>query len=230
MLKRAKVVMLPTNEKAKPKDIIICNKDYEIKNLFAIKGEMSVKLQSGCVDENYWDGQYLYITSDDEIKEGDWCINPKGYPEIFGYDFRAVYSREEILSCKKIIATTDSSLKINATSSGRYVKSLPQPSQSFIEKYVEGYNKGNVITDVLVEYEDISLLPFNDDRLSIWRKSLPIKISKDNTITIKKVKSSYSEKELKDKLWEIRKFYQSNKDLPYRHVRPLFNKWIEENL
>ena len=50
-----------------------------------------------------------------------------------------------IVLSEKIIATTDISL----------VKeyNLPQPSQQFIQKYIEEYNKGNIITDVLVEYE-----------------------------------------------------------------------------
>ena len=50
-----------------------------------------------------------------------------------------------IVLSEKIIATTDISL----------VKeyNLPEPSQSFIQKYIEEYNRGNIITDVLVEYE-----------------------------------------------------------------------------
>ena len=31
---------------------------------------------------------------------------------------------------------------------------LPQPSQQFIEKYIEEYNKGQQITECLVEYEE----------------------------------------------------------------------------
>ena len=60
--------------------------------------------------------------------------------------------------CKKVIATTDTSLKqfIYTTmviDEGDIYQSLPQPSQQFIEKYIEEYNKGNIIIDVLVEYE-----------------------------------------------------------------------------
>ena len=59
---------------------------------------------------------------------------------------------------KKIIATTDTSLNyIEHDDTVPYPKGvqirLPQPSQQFITKYIEDYNKGNVITDVLVEYE-----------------------------------------------------------------------------
>ena len=75
-------------------------------------------------------------------------------------DFSGYYYKEEldgrdtkcfclnIVLSEKIIATTDISL----------VKeyNLPQPSQQFIQKYIEEYNRGNIITDVLVEYELIS--------------------------------------------------------------------------
>ena len=69
---------------------------------------------------------------------------------------------------REVLATTDESLKIdnditNQTSAiwdktdvKRVIigsKSLPKPSDSFISKYIEEYNNGNVITNVLVEYE-----------------------------------------------------------------------------
>ena len=57
--------------------------------------------------------------------------------EIFGL----AHKKDEL--AKKIIATTtDSSLV------------LPQPSKQFIQKYVEEYNKGREIKEVLVEYEE----------------------------------------------------------------------------
>ena len=43
-------------------------------------------------------------------------------------------------------------------------------------------------------------------------------------------KDSWNKKEIENKLWEIRKFYQETKHLPYKQVRPLFKNWIEENL
>ena len=62
---------------------------------------------------------------------------------------------------------------------------LPKPSQSFIEKYIEKYNKGEQITDVLVEYwahtEEHPQLKINP---------------KDNTITIKPVKDSWNREEV----------------------------------
>ena len=74
---------------------------------------------------------------------------------------------------REVLATTDASLLIDTyINQGDTVKgdliikrgsdyttelkgriNLPQPSQQFIQKYIEEYNKGNIITDVLVEYE-----------------------------------------------------------------------------
>ena len=102
---------------------------------------------------------YLYLLSDDEIKEGDWCLQfhktntniPINVVKYKNYGEGNYYF-------KKIIATTDSSLEIfdKELSNRHSVKVnilLPQLSKQFIEKYIEEYNKGNVITDVLVEYE-----------------------------------------------------------------------------
>ena len=79
---------------------------------------------------------------------------------------------------KEILSSTDASL------------GLPQPSQQFIEKYIEEYNKGNVITEVLVEY--VYLL---DDRTVLPYWNLKVN-TKDNTITIKKLKEIYTKEEV----------------------------------
>lgn len=96
--------------------------------------------------------QHHYITSDEEIKKGDWFLtNQNGHWELqkcqkvcedgmimsfeeeiamFQEDTYFVFKPE---NCRKIIATTDTSL------------GLPQPSQAFIEKYIEEYNKNNKV-------------------------------------------------------------------------------------
>ena len=90
---------------------------------------------------------------------------------------------------REVLATTDESLN------------LPQPSQQFIQKYIEEYNRGNIITDVLVEYELISneeyfLNTINpDENVPYFDENLKIN-SKDNTITIKKVKDNWNREEV----------------------------------
>jgi hypothetical protein len=116
--------------------------------------------------------QHLYILSDDEIKEGDWCL----FKQIIGSEYKLCKitykfgnqltsllengNKQEEASqyYKKIIATTDESL------------GLPQPSQSFIEKFVEEYNKGNVITEVIWDCLHNIEGSFNREKLTKWIK------------------------------------------------------------
>jgi len=107
---------------------------------------------------------------------------------------------------------------------------LPQPSQSFIEKYVDEYNKGNVITEVMVEYEEGK---YNLDELRERHlKGLPhsydycnLKISKDNTITIRKVKDSWSRDEV------VKIINKISEEIDFESAtQETIDKWIEENL
>ena len=138
MLKKCKIVMLPNNQQTK---YLMVYSDVE-----KTKGKL---ILSGLKNDEYKEYQHLYIISDDKIKEGDWCYDLKNNCTL------QAKSSYEGMRIKKIIATTDTSLKIDNPNYdiGRlaYIN-LPQPSRQFIEKYIEEYNKGNVITDVLVEY------------------------------------------------------------------------------
>ena len=76
--------------------------------------------------------QHLYITSDDEIKEGDYCYKH----DLKGNVFKWINTTNPwYKDAKKIIATTDKSLiplfcKIQT-------KNIPQISQSLINQYIE---------------------------------------------------------------------------------------------
>lgn len=95
---------------------------------------------------------HLYVLSNNEIKEDDWCIDSNR--NIFQHKNHFPIS----IGQRKIIATTDNSLTEDRQKAAFVVTGhpLPQPSKQFIQKFVEEYNKGNVITDVLIEYELIS--------------------------------------------------------------------------
>jgi hypothetical protein len=168
MYKKCKLVMLTSNEKAPIFSIRSWKKLY---NSNMVKAINPITFND---DESY---QHLYIISDEEIKEGDWCIINDSI-RIGKYDGNINKNWY-----KKIISSTDSNLN------------LPQPSQSFIDKYIEEYNKGNIITDVMVEY-DTTLGDKEDENQNL----IPINIikvnSKDNTITIKKVKDSWNKDEV----------------------------------
>ena len=224
-LKRAKVVMLPTENKSK-----ICL--YKNILYYVMDGEFNLNR------EKY----NLYIISDDEIKEGDWFINDLNQikkctsRDTEGYiDFEGGFNTKPS-SCKKIIATTDSSLWRPSHKYASDVILLPQPSQQFIEKFIEEYNRGNVITDVLIEYELISNeeyfgntvnpdydVPYFDEKLKINPK--------DNTITIKKVKDSWSREEVIEFGNKVKEYCKNGwKSDSLHRVFFEWDKWIEENL
>ena len=217
--KKAKVVMLPTNEKT---NIINTNQGllYNSNDYIGIN-------------------QHLYIISDDEIIEGDWFYNI--HSKIVG---RAAFNFGKDELAKKIIATTDTSLYIHQEETfylPERVFYLPQPSQQFIQKYIEEYNKGNTITDVLVEYELISneeyfLNTINpDENVPYFDENLKIN-PKDNTITIKKAKDSYTREEVIDLIiravGDSHDWSEENHDIHSIGIieKRFLNKWLEENL
>ena len=96
---------------------------------------------------------------------------------------------------REVLATTDSSLWRPSHKYASDVILLPKPSQQFIEKYIEEYNKGQQITECLVEYELISNEEYfgntvnPDDDVPYFDERLKIN-SKDNNIIIKIAKDS----------------------------------------
>jgi hypothetical protein len=207
MFKRSKVVMLPTNEKATEIGMYKDTKRlvYNQRGKDIPRGEM----------------QHLYILSDDEIKTGDWYITLTN--DICKCGNKTNFTPKG----KKLIATTDESL------------SLPKPSQAFIEKYVKKYNEGKPITDVLVEYEKLALYgtvllpcsPHNNESnsdMSIYSDYL--KVSSDNTITIKKVKDSWNRDEVETLLYEVISLWRHPHDSALYKSKDYLGKWIEKNL
>lgn len=174
MYKKCKVVILPTNEKATVKDIVISPR---YKGLIQLFGSFENSYKDECKV------QHLFVISDDEIKIGDWFMNRQ-------YMIETNQKEYEIWLCgdvkpnsdpHKIIASTDSSLNISAL------------HPSFIEEYIQRYNDGNPIKDVMVEYED--KLHYEDTIYQDSNKLTP-KINPDNTITIKEVKDSWNRDEV----------------------------------
>lgn len=238
--------MLPTNEKA----VIgfLTQKGKKRGNLVHFDKSMPNILDS--------ENQHLYFLSDEKIKEGDWIIvnnedviqmkssydNDMTGEDIWVGDSLNGYATYKD-NCKKIIATTDKSLTFHYTPLDRicktcnglckgYITSLPQPSQSFIKKFVEEYNKGNIITEVMVEYEIATEILFK-----VYEPD-PIKLKinpKDNTITIHKIKDSWNIEEVKQLCWQA---FINFKCIDGNYIKPseaekllkTFNKWIEENL
>lgn len=188
---------------------------------------------------------HLYITSNDEIKEGDCCIyqHPKHDRKIVTRIVKWNYSESKAYEVhheegfgvkegyKKIIATTDKSLwEHDDTVSYPRTKKFPEPSKHFIKKYIEEFNKGNVITKVMVEYEPYCIESKNDINLNPKRFQ-GVKVNSANQIIISKIKDSWNKEEVINLLekWTedispgfggklISTYYQD------------LHKWIEENL
>ena len=173
MFKRAEVVMLPTNQKVintKEYQLLLSNSLFwtskiEIKRYtegwFFLNNSSNTNSHAITVPNvEKFKHQHLYIISDDKIKLFDWVYNNKeNIVEQITSKTQLIFVLEENKenqTFKKIIATTDSSLWRPSHKYASDVILLPQPSQQFIEKYIEEYNRGNVITDVLIEYELIS--------------------------------------------------------------------------
>ena len=215
--KIAKILMLATNKPSKIGNLAT----YQKRSLAKVIKE-GVNPKNSTVQ--FWN---LYIISDDEIKKEDYI-----YCTITNAIEIAKYNHDYLIrDWKKVIATTDTSLKIDNPNYDigklAYI-TLPQPSQQFIQKFVEEYNRGNIITDVLVEYELISNeeyfgntvnpdddVPYFDERLKINHK--------DNAITIKKVKDSWNREEVENLI------YTAMKDRCYTTIAE-WKKWLEENL
>ena len=202
--KRAKVVMLPTNEKTKH---LMVYSDVE-----KTKGKL---ILNGLKNDEYKEYQHLYIISDDEIKLFAWVYNNKeNIVEQITSKTQLIFVLEENKenqTYNKIIATTDKTLSQTSRTE------IPQPSKQFIEKYIEEYNKSNIITDVLVEYEsDFNSCFCTKDICN--GNNCPKKLNinpKDNTITIKKVKEVYTKEELCQVLEKYTSFIWSEVGIHY---------------
>jgi len=181
--RKAQVVMLATKETIAGNMLCI---DKKSNNLHMINP-----------DENFDIPQHLYFLYDEEIKEDDWCLIDNNVGISTGYQILKCdksdskngwyyFGDMKTGRCKKIIATTNPELnwikdkyKIQAP-----LENLPRPSDKFIQKFIEEYNKGNIITEVMVEYEEYKIKGFAGG------EGFQLKIAPDNTITIHPVEKN----------------------------------------
>ena len=237
MYKRRTVVMLSTNQKAE--NCILIHEDTYRKDMYWNKHYMTQDyLRSKNITSHH-----LYIISDEEIKEGDWYLvklyklgendnegtwtveQCKSITEQTWINKTSVDKTRHIDNCKKIIATTDKSLIISKSingvmgNTGTITDYFPQPSQAFIQKYIEEYNKGNVITDVMVEYNKFEE-PTTDGNSEKYIE-YELKVSSDNTITIRRIKDSWNREEVIE---------LAHKLLFRNTLEKQLNEWIEKNL
>ncbi len=237
MYKQHDLVMLPTNEKATVGSIVTRPSDSKM----AIVNVLTKDDPQPCVH------QHLYIISDEEIKEGDWVYNTvtddliqvhlitdkmSDYEGIKMLVVKGQHFHHHYSNCKKIIATTDKSLTINITRILGVTRELPQIPQSFIEYFVSEYNKGNIISKVMVECEEI----LGDEgiiKVAFNEPDFKLKINpKDNTIIIRKVKDNWNREEVIE-LFKKYQYDYAQWVLRMEHDingKPIPIEWIKENL
>ncbi len=220
----AKVVMLATGDKS---PLVLNN----IENgLFLVGGTgiLAKHRMGDCTN------QHLYITSNDEIKKGDWfllignngkkdyktllqCHSVAGdmiYTKCYPHFSTVSWNKKQ---CFKILRTTNKSTNINIGFPNEIIKefklNLPEPSKEFVQSFIESYNKGEAITDVLVEVECGQCTEFgyvNSCRTSCNGKFFQLKISNDNTVNV--VNKNESWDDIKVKLYVGEKTEDDNID------------------
>lgn len=175
MKKQAQVVMLESFKNATLESIIF----YPVTEMLKICDKDTLKFVNNKdfkLTEKHCYPVELYILSDDKIEECEYYCSPAG--------IISKHNGTEKLpdNWKKIISTTDKSLKIKSEQSGEnaWFNPLPQIQQQFIELFITEYNKDNIITEVEVEYEEY-LDTTHSDHGAYKTKIL---INKDNTINI----------------------------------------------
>ena len=193
------MVMLPTNKKAIIGDLALSHNNV----LNFAKNEDWLVIYNPIK-------QHLYITSDEEIKENSLVLLPNNTIHRMNASDMISYLDSQSKATKLIIATTQPFMN------------LPQPSQQFIEKYIEEYNKGNVITKVDVEYD----ADYNERYKAYYADTIELKVNPDNTINIKPIKDSWNREEV------IKLFhkYKIDHDGDGSYYKDILNKWIAENL
>ncbi len=183
--------------------------------------------------------QHLYITSKDEIKDGDWCIREyypqtKGFTRVVEQFFRDKADFGDSLSREKIIASTDANLFMYLEKfPGRYP--LPLIPESFTKVYVNKHNDGKPIVEVDVEMEKYGYCgackaagmwhcahaDTCGNSQELWR----IKTREDNTIIIHQSKK-YSRDEVV-KLFD--KYLEDSNNPKWSKYSGIYN-WLEDNL
>lgn len=138
--------------------------------------------------------QHLYILSDEEIKEGDWCmhlgLNMTYFKVIDVDNYKLHYDSREYFNkntCKKIIATTNSELSIESKfpiSEGRSWVKLPEIPTQFIQEFVKRYNGGILSEKILIEWDYQPSRTFGISGDFTTREINKMKISNQNTVSL----------------------------------------------
>src|ERR1035437_1475858 len=232
MFKRKKVILIDDVNRINCVGLIQCIKEW--KSFISsdeidrnVEGDLYIGKNSSEGVFEFWKPISLNIISNEKLKSGDWFVwkneihqyhSDAGYGSKTWTNFNKKDNSSIILNHSnvvgKIIASTDVSLN------------LPEPSKSFINKYIDEYNKRKIITDVMVEYYS------SDDNMDGYVSMFggkpvgdTLKLNSDDIITIRKVKDNWN----RDEAIELCKkaFNREINGLPHSTI--IFDNWVEEN-
>lgn len=196
--------------------------------------------------------QHLYILSDEEVKEGDWFLHVDSTlppNKITKHMLQLIKDGVAILNIKKIIATTDKSL-INIKRPLVVTRELPHIPDSFINIFIDEYNKQNIIKQVLVEYVKkyhccaCGHNQYDDQDCNICLSSkvtecTQLVVNTYNNIVVKPVKTNWNKEEVAKVIYDVlqatgveikaeMKFINSRSHIEFDGGD--LEKWIEDNL
>jgi len=209
----------------KEKTVVIDNKTYRYSKIVMLSTNAQSILSKDKYDRLYLGkypkdesmlNQHLYFLSTDKICEGDWFLG-KSKPH------QATGAKELDPDFGKIIASTDLSLN------------LPKPSDSFLQVYIDAYNKGEKIEECLVEHEEIHYC-ITCNKQGVRHCAHPEECGNiidefrpkttKGEITIRKVKKSWSREEVMQLFIKFKQdFLQAG-----NAYNEQFNNWILQNL
>ena len=253
--------MLPTNQKTKKGLLgISCTKNKEL--FLMERSDSNGELGFWSKDGNMYstDPQHLYFISEERVKISDYYLTQDNRIVQWNKDLEdAILNHQQMFNelpksatQRIIIATTDNDISLNlglekhegSSKQGDMIYTrlcpFPQPSKSFIDKFIVMYNKNTPITDVLIEYtKERYILNIEDRKTRIgteykeieydWMEEL--KVNNNNEITIKRCKESWSREEV------IELFIKYQYDVA-QHIlknesfesKPIPVEWIKQNL
>jgi hypothetical protein len=185
MKKESLVVMLPSNKETPTEGDLLLrhlwknDPELECRSLWQYKEtemwsdtKVYTTLHSSFADHyKCFEPQHLYGLSDEKPKDGEWGIR------LFDNTLFKANSQSDHnhYDCKKIIWTTDESLKNSVEQfNGIHSWNLLKPSNEFLKKFCElgGVDK------VLVEYEYNKLYPM------VENDNIKLKVNPDNTVNL----------------------------------------------
>jgi hypothetical protein len=231
MMKKAQVVLLPTNQKVKVHSIV-SNKTGQL----AMVNPLTID------DPNKAEHihKHLYFTTDDKIEVGDWALSngaPARVTQINRDGIEGEYTVQAIprfvSNIKKIVATTNPALwsknligvGIDEVRKG----GLPKIGTDFVEAYVREQGK---ITEVMLEYGckgycDRKLIGTYCDK-----SCFPVlKIRDNGTVIIHPVKPKvFTRREVEEIAYLAYVSGISDASMDVGDINPFFDEWFNRNV